>query len=77
MKIIYIFETEALKISIFVLPLQILFIDQISFLDLDGCCLNPYGMSYHQSGQKHILNSLSYFFASNKKCVLISPTNFL
>lgn len=35
--------------------LQMHSIAQISFLDLAGCWLDLYGMSYHQSGQRHIL----------------------
>lgn len=35
--------------------MQKYFIDLISFLDLGGCWLDLHGMSYHQSGQKHIL----------------------
>lgn len=31
------------------------FIDLISFLDLGGCWLDLHGMSYHRSGQRHIL----------------------
>ncbi|CAB4291017.1 unnamed protein product [Prunus armeniaca] len=42
------------------------FIGRISFLDLGGCWLDPHGMSYHQSGQRHILvavgSSLGQFF---------------
>ena len=60
MKILFVFETEALKTLIYIwYLLQIHFIDQISFLDSNGCCLNLYGMSYHQSGQKHILYGLN------------------
>jgi len=43
--------------------LQKLSIVQISSLDLDGCCLNPYGMSYHQSGLKHILVCYNMFIS--------------
>lgn len=41
--------------------LQKYFIGRISFLDLGGCWLDPHGMSYHQSGQRHILVAVVNF----------------